>query len=118
VIGVHGADRAPDTWRGRIPGFEGADFGLADSVKFLEGEGAGACVGGEIGRERGDALEEFLGAGTEIPLGGKSAKAYSSTWAPVQRETNPPKPFCRSQSALDRVIFARLDGDIAFISSQ
>jgi hypothetical protein len=36
--------------------FEGADFGQADSVKFLEGEGAGAAVCGEIGRERGDAL--------------------------------------------------------------
>jgi hypothetical protein len=49
-----------------VPGFEGADFGQADSVKFLEGEGASAAVGGEIGRERGDALEEVLGAGTEI----------------------------------------------------
>jgi hypothetical protein len=35
-------------------------------VKFLEGEGAGAAACGEIGRERGDALEEVLGSGTEI----------------------------------------------------
>jgi hypothetical protein len=35
-------------------------------VKFLEGESARAAVGGEIGRERGDALEEVLGSGTEI----------------------------------------------------
>jgi hypothetical protein len=35
-------------------------------VKFLEGEGVSAAVGGEIGRERGDALEEVLGSGTEI----------------------------------------------------
>jgi hypothetical protein len=35
-------------------------------VKFLEGEGAGAAMGGEIGRERGDALEEVLCSGTEI----------------------------------------------------
>ena len=41
-------------------------LGLADSVKFLEGEGAGAAVGGEIGRERGDAFEEVLGADLEI----------------------------------------------------
>jgi hypothetical protein len=26
--------------------------------KFLEGEGAGAAVGGEIGRERGDAFKD------------------------------------------------------------
>jgi hypothetical protein len=32
-------------------------------VKFLEGQG---CVGGEIGRESGDALEEVLGSGLEI----------------------------------------------------
>jgi hypothetical protein len=37
---------------------------LADSVKFLEGQGASVC--GEIGRERGDTLEEVLGSGTEI----------------------------------------------------
>jgi hypothetical protein len=43
-----------------VPGFEGADFGLADSVKFLEGQGASAAVGGEIGRERGDAFKEVL----------------------------------------------------------
>jgi hypothetical protein len=42
------------------------DFGLADSVKFLEGEGASAAARGEIGRERGDALEEVLGSGIEI----------------------------------------------------
>jgi hypothetical protein len=35
-------------------------------VKFLEGEGACAAVGGEIGRERGDASEEVLGSGSEI----------------------------------------------------
>jgi hypothetical protein len=29
-------------------------------VKFLDGEGAGAAMAGEIGRERGDALEEVL----------------------------------------------------------
>ena len=34
-----------------VTGFEGADFGQADSVKFLEGQGEGAAVGGEIGRE-------------------------------------------------------------------
>jgi hypothetical protein len=49
-----------------ITGFEGPDFGLADSVKFLEGQGARATVGGEIGRERGDAFEKVLGSGTEI----------------------------------------------------
>jgi len=41
-----------------ITGFEPADFGLAVSVKFLEGQGASAA----IGRERGDALEEVSGA--------------------------------------------------------
>jgi hypothetical protein len=35
-------------------------------VKFLEGEGASAAACGEIGRERGDALEEVLGSGTGI----------------------------------------------------
>jgi hypothetical protein len=49
-----------------VTGFEGADFGLADSVKFLEGKGASAAAGGEIGRERGDALKEVLGSVTEI----------------------------------------------------
>lgn len=49
-----------------VPGFEGADFGQADSVKFLEGEGASAAAGGEIGRERGDAFKEVLCSGTEI----------------------------------------------------
>ena len=39
---------------------------MADSVKFLEGQGASAAVGGEIGRESGDALEEVLGADLEI----------------------------------------------------
>jgi hypothetical protein len=39
---------------------------LADSVKFLEGQGASAPVAGEIGRERGDTSEEVLGSGTEI----------------------------------------------------
>jgi hypothetical protein len=39
---------------------------LADSVKFLEGEGASAAVAGEIGRERGDALKGNLGSGTKI----------------------------------------------------
>ena len=72
VIGLHGADRVPVLGEGEldggqgVTGFEAADFGLADSVKFLEGEGASAAVGGEIGRERGDALEEVLGSGTEI----------------------------------------------------
>jgi hypothetical protein len=32
-----------------VPGFEGADFGLADSVKFLEGQGAGC---GRVRRDR------------------------------------------------------------------
>jgi|HubBroStandDraft_6_1064221.scaffolds.fasta_scaffold511483_2 hypothetical protein len=41
-----------------VTGFEPADFGLAVSVKFLEGQGASAA----IGRERGDALEEVSGA--------------------------------------------------------
>jgi hypothetical protein len=40
--------------------------GLADSVKFLEARVPSAAVGGEIGRERGDGLEEVLGSGTEI----------------------------------------------------
>jgi hypothetical protein len=35
-------------------------------VKFLEGEGASAAACGEIGSERGDALEEVLCSGTEI----------------------------------------------------
>jgi hypothetical protein len=35
-------------------------------VKFLEGQGASAAVGGKIGRERDDALEEVLCSGTEI----------------------------------------------------
>jgi hypothetical protein len=51
---------------GGVPGFEPADFGLADSVKFLEGQGASAAVGGQIGRESGDALEEVFGSGIEI----------------------------------------------------
>ena len=72
VIGVDGADRVAVLGEGEfdggkgVTGFEGADFGQADSVKFLEGEGAGAAVGGEIGRERGDALEEVLCSGPEI----------------------------------------------------
>ena len=69
VIGLHGADRVAVLGEGEfdggkgVTGFEGADFGLADSVKFLEGDGA---VGGEIGRERGNAFEEVLGADLEI----------------------------------------------------
>jgi hypothetical protein len=58
VIGVHGADRALGTWERAefdggqgVPGFEGADFGLADSVKFLEGEGA-ECGHGRRDRQR------------------------------------------------------------------
>ena len=35
-------------------------------MKFLEDQGASAAAGGEIGRERGDALEEVLCSGTEI----------------------------------------------------
>jgi len=35
-------------------------------VEFLERQGASAAVGGEIGRERGDAFEKSLGAGVEI----------------------------------------------------
>ena len=72
VIGFHGADRVAVLGEGEldggqgVPGFEPADFGLAESVKFLEGQGASAAVGGEIGRESGDALEEVLGSGTEI----------------------------------------------------
>jgi hypothetical protein len=50
-----------------VPGFEGADFGQADSVKFWRARGAAAS--GEIGRERGDALEEILCSGTEIEGG-------------------------------------------------
>jgi hypothetical protein len=41
-------------------------------VKFLESEGASAALGGEIGRERGDELEEVLGSGTEIEGTGSS----------------------------------------------
>jgi hypothetical protein len=54
VIGVCGADRVAVLGEGEldggqgVPGFEGADFGPADSVKFLEGQGASAAVGGEI----------------------------------------------------------------------
>ena len=61
TIGVHGADRVAVLGEGEldggqgVTGFEGADFGLADSVKFLEGEGAGAAVGGEIGKARQEA---------------------------------------------------------------
>ena len=72
VIWLNGADRVAilgevelDGGRG-VTGFEPADFGLADSVEFLERQGASAAVGGEIGRERGDAFEEGLGAGIEI----------------------------------------------------
>ena len=35
-------------------------------VKFLERQGASAAVGGEVGRESGDAFEEVLGADIEI----------------------------------------------------
>lgn len=35
-------------------------------MKFLDGEGASAAVGGKVGRESGDAFEEVLGAGLEI----------------------------------------------------
>ena len=36
-------------------------------MKFLEGEGASAAVGGEIGREGADALKKkVLGSGAEI----------------------------------------------------
>jgi hypothetical protein len=72
VIWVHGADRVAVLGEGEldggqgITGFEGADFGQADSVKFLEGQGASAAVDGEIGRERGDALRKGLGSGIEI----------------------------------------------------
>jgi hypothetical protein len=48
-----------------VTGFEGAGLRLADSVKFLEGQGASAAVGGEISIERGDALEEVC-SGTKI----------------------------------------------------
>ena len=70
VIRLHGADRAAVLGEGEldggqgIHGFEPANLGLADSVKFLEGEGA--AVGGEVGRESGDAFEEVLGADLEI----------------------------------------------------
>jgi hypothetical protein len=72
VIGLHGADRVAVLGEGEldggqgVTGFEPADFGLAESVKFLEGQGAGAAAGGEIGRERGDAFEEVLCSGIEI----------------------------------------------------
>ena len=72
VIWFDGADRVAVLGEGEldggkgVTGFEPADFGLADSVKFLEGQGASAAVCGEIGRESGDALEEVLGASTEI----------------------------------------------------
>jgi hypothetical protein len=72
VIGVHGAGRVAILGEGEldggkgVPGFEGADFGQTDSVKFLEGDCASAAACGEIGRERGDAFEEVLCSGTEI----------------------------------------------------
>src|SRR5271166_6962125 len=72
VIGFHGADRVAVLGEGEldgcqgVPGFEPSYFGLPESVKFLEGQGASAAVGGEIGRESGDALEEVLGASTKI----------------------------------------------------
>ena len=72
VIGLHGADRVAvlgecelDGGQG-VTGFEPSYFGLAESVKFLEGQGASAAVCGEIGRESSDALEEVLGSDTEI----------------------------------------------------
>ena len=70
VIGFHGADGVAVLGEGEldgcqgVPGFEPSYFGLAESVKFLEGQGASAAVGGEIGTESGDALEEVLGAST------------------------------------------------------
>ena len=62
VIGVHGADRVAVLGEGEldggqgVTGFEGADFGLADSVKFLEGQGASAAVGGEHEDKRSQDL--------------------------------------------------------------
>jgi hypothetical protein len=51
VIGFHGTDRVAvlgevelDGGRG-VTGLEPADFGLADSVEFLERQGASAAVG-------------------------------------------------------------------------
>src|SRR5262244_2639566 len=55
-----------------VPGFESADLGLADSAQFFQGQSAGASVGGEVGRERGDALQESLGAGVEVEFAGSS----------------------------------------------
>jgi hypothetical protein len=74
VIWLHCADRVAVLGEGEldggqgVSGFEPANLGLADSVKFLEGEGASAAVCGEIGRERGDAFKEkeVLCSGTEI----------------------------------------------------
>jgi hypothetical protein len=35
-------------------------------VKFVEGQGTGVAVSGQIGRESGDALGKFFGSGIEI----------------------------------------------------
>jgi hypothetical protein len=69
VIGLDGADCVAVLGEGEfdggqgVTGFEGADFGLADSVQLLEGQGGCAARSAERGV---DALEEILGSGTEI----------------------------------------------------
>jgi hypothetical protein len=55
--------------------FESADLGLADSAEFLQGQSASVAVGGKIGRERGDAIQEGLGAGIQIEF-----RVAGSTW--------------------------------------
>ena len=55
VVWVDLADRVAvlgeiefDGGRG-VPGFESADLGVADSAQFLQGQSAGASVGGKVG---------------------------------------------------------------------
>jgi hypothetical protein len=70
-------------------------------VKFLEGEGAGATVGGEIGRERGDALEEVLGSGVIADNGhAASARLFGADQSADRSRQNPqalifPSALCR-----------------------
>ncbi|HSZ78605.1 MAG TPA: hypothetical protein VK775_14470, partial [Chthoniobacterales bacterium] len=58
VVWLHGADRVAILGEGEldggqgVTGFEPADFGLADSVKFLEGEGARAHLKSTAYRSR------------------------------------------------------------------
>jgi hypothetical protein len=64
---------------------------LADSAEFLERQPASAAVGGKIGRERGDAFEEGLGAGLIMaPTNSMPKLTFLGLAERILREENKP----------------------------